>query len=143
MIYDILLPVSPVPAARPKLARRGRRVYYPKTYADFRKQAKEVVPGAMMASGIGGPLKGPLLVALAIVAKRPKTTKLDYPSPDVDNYAKAVLDALNGWAFEDDTQVVALTVTKEWSQPSEEGHIEIQVQDGIETTRPHLVCGLR
>jgi Holliday junction resolvase RusA-like endonuclease len=86
VIYDILLPVSPVPAARPKLARRGRRVYYPKTYSDFRKQAKEVVPGAMMASGIGGPLKGPLLVAVAIVAKRPKTTKLDYPSPDVDNY---------------------------------------------------------
>ena len=32
--------------------------------------------------------------------------------PDVDNIAKAVLDALNGVAFEDDSQVVRLRCSK-------------------------------
>ena len=37
----------------------------------------------------------------------PKTTR-----PDVDNYAKCVLDALNGLAYRDDSQVVDLHVVK-------------------------------
>lgn len=32
--------------------------------------------------------------------------------PDIDNIAKAVLDALNGIAYDDDTQIVALFVYK-------------------------------
>ena len=34
--------------------------------------------------------------------------------PDADNIAKAVLDALNGTAWKDDNQVVALTVVKKY-----------------------------
>jgi Holliday junction resolvase RusA-like endonuclease len=33
--------------------------------------------------------------------------------PDIDNYAKLVLDALNGVAFKDDSQITRLTVSKE------------------------------
>lgn len=40
--------------------------------------------------------------------------------PDADNYGKLVLDALNGVAWDDDSQVVALTVTKAYS-PGESG----------------------
>lgn len=36
--------------------------------------------------------------------------------PDVDNYAKAVLDALNGIIFKDDNQIVKLTVSKQYSE---------------------------
>lgn len=36
--------------------------------------------------------------------------------PDTDNIAKIVLDSLNGIAFEDDKQVVELTVTKRYSE---------------------------
>ena len=36
----------------------------------------------------------------------------DVVRPDADNVAKLVLDALNGAAWEDDTQVVALSVVK-------------------------------
>lgn len=35
--------------------------------------------------------------------------------PDVDNYAKAILDALNGIVFKDDNQIVKLTVSKIYS----------------------------
>ena len=33
---------------------------------------------------------------------------------DIDNVAKSILDALNGFAYEDDCQVVRLTVSKEY-----------------------------
>lgn len=36
----------------------------------------------------------------------------DVVRPDADNVAKLVLDALNGAAWEDDTQVVSLSVVK-------------------------------
>lgn len=38
--------------------------------------------------------------------------------PDVDNVAKAVLDALNGGAWLDDKQVVMLTVKKRYGHPA-------------------------
>jgi Holliday junction resolvase RusA-like endonuclease len=36
--------------------------------------------------------------------------------PDLDNIAKTVLDALNGVCYEDDAQVVILSVTKCYSR---------------------------
>lgn len=36
--------------------------------------------------------------------------------PDIDNIVKAVLDALNGVAYRDDTQVVELHVRKQYSE---------------------------
>lgn len=36
---------------------------------------------------------------------------------DVDNIAKAVMDALNGHAWRDDRQVVTLTARKMWAMP--------------------------
>ena len=45
--------------------------------------------------------------------------------PDCDNIAKAVLDGLNGVAFQDDNQVVSLTITKAYSlRPRVEVEIE-------------------
>lgn len=44
------------------------------------------------------------------VASAPNTVR-----PDVDNVAKAVMDALNGIAYDDDSQVVELTVRK-WNR---------------------------
>lgn len=43
------------------------------------------------------------------------------PRPDVDNIAKAILDALNGLAWDDDTQCVWLAVMKRWAQIGESG----------------------
>ena len=49
--------------------------------------------------------------------------------PDLDNVAKAVLDALNGVAYVDDVQVVKLTVSKHYS---EEPRIEVSVKESLE-----------
>lgn len=36
--------------------------------------------------------------------------------PDIDNIAKAVLDALNSVAYRDDTQIVELQIRKQYSE---------------------------
>ena len=46
--------------------------------------------------------------------------------PDVDNIAKAVLDALNGVIWVDDKQVVELTVKKYYGTSNE---IQIEIED--------------
>ena len=124
----LILPLNPVPASRPRVARNGR-VFYAKTYRDFKRQAEHVVPTAMMEQGLEGcPLTGPLSVDLKFFAKRPKKTILQYPKPDTDNFCKAALDALNGKLFVDDQQVVQLTATKAWAEQDQEGWIEVRVE---------------
>ena len=53
----------------------------------------------------------------------------DYPmkKPDCDNVAKIVLDSLNKIAYDDDKQVVELTVLKRWTFDNE--RIEFEVEE--------------
>lgn len=41
--------------------------------------------------------------------------------PDADNIAKVVCDALNGFAYSDDKQIVSLTINKGFVEPQNEG----------------------
>lgn len=64
------------------------------------------------------PFLGPIDVCIKTYRQLPKSTpksvlsEPDTHKPDIDNVAKIVLDALNGVAWEDDAQVVSLTVSK-------------------------------
>lgn len=46
--------------------------------------------------------------------------------PDSDNIAKIVLDSLNKLAFDDDAQVVELTVIKRWTEEQERIEFELE-----------------
>lgn len=46
--------------------------------------------------------------------------------PDADNVAKIVLDSLNKIAFDDDAQVVELTVIKKWTEEMERIEFELE-----------------
>jgi len=68
------------------------------------------------------PLTGPIYVDLRFHLQRPKShpkTKQTWPAtrPDIDKLARAVLDALTHICFNDDGQVVSLTVHKIWGIP--------------------------
>lgn len=54
-------------------------------------------------------------VELRFFIKRPRTTKRSYPRLDIDKLIRAVLDALTGHAYGDDSQVVTVTASKEFS----------------------------
>ena len=93
----------------------GRRpiasFYSPKEYQEWQKEAAralKLVPPF--------PITGACRITILCCATRPKTTKLSAPKPDVDNYAKGVLDAItkDGRFWSDDSQVTWLTAGKEW-----------------------------
>lgn len=113
---------DPVPQPRPRVSTRGgfARAYVPKTHAVH--AYREAIAAAARAAGAG--VHGePVSVVIDLVWERPKShmrksgVKPDapvLPRADVDNAAKAVLDSLNGVAWEDDSQVQRLVVEKSY-----------------------------
>lgn len=108
---------EPKPQPRPRAFRRGAHasVYNPDT-ADAWKAA---VAAEALRCRPPKVLQGPLWVSLAFWLPRPKWLQgRDYiewhsSRPDVDNLAKAVLDAIQGCGWwEDDGQVADLAVRK-------------------------------
>ena len=107
--FDV--PGKVVGSARPRVTKRG--TYIPKATRDYRKS----VLAAFLGAG-GRRLEGPLSVRITVRRALPKSrpkkveSEPDTFKPDVDNIAKNVLDALNGHAWDDDSQVVELSVRK-------------------------------
>jgi Holliday junction resolvase RusA-like endonuclease len=122
MALTFTVPGEPVPQPRPRVSTRGgfARAYVPAKHPVHAYRA--AIANAARAAGAG--VHGePVGVLIDLVWERPKShirksgVKPDapqYPRCDVDNAAKAVLDALNGVAWEDDSQVCSLTVAKHY-----------------------------
>ncbi len=124
-VLSFVVPGKPVGKGRPRFARIGNSV---KTYTPTATKSYEHAVTLLARAGLGrrGPLQGPLEVRIEALCPVPAswsrvkrrraidsglrpTTK-----PDIDNLAKAVLDALNGTAFRDDAQVVDLACSKRY-----------------------------
>ncbi len=92
-------------------------VYMPSDYMKWKERAAEVAKGQERLPP-AELLTRPVTVEIVTNSTKPKTSKLTMPGPDVDNYAKSVLDALTEskcwWA--DDKQVRSLTITKAWAE---------------------------
>ena len=83
-------------------------------------------------------LQGPIRARIEIYYSVPKSYSkrkieaikdgTDYPmkKPDCDNVAKIVLDSLNKIAYDDDKQVVELTVLKRWTFGNERIEFEME-----------------
>lgn len=118
-----------MPTPRPRarvLTTRGRPLavfYSPKEYKAWQEKVAQ-----HLRTVAGHLFEGPVEVVVECYVLRPKTTKLPAPKPDVDNYAKGVLDAItkDGRFWTDDSQVVSLTVTKAWA---EETGIYVTIKD--------------
>lgn len=105
----LVIPGKPVPASRPRIA-RGHAYYAPK-YQVWKEAAAWLVRSA------GKPMAGP--VKVSILFRRDSTEVEVTPGPhrpaglffDLDNGAKAVMDALvAGGVLEDDRMVTVLEV---------------------------------
>ena len=100
----IMVPSEPVPAARPRFG--GRHCYQPKRNREYRAVVQQA---ARLAMDGAEPLKGEVSAVIKLY-RRFKPAARNYG--DCDNHLKALLDALNGTAFEDDRQVVRCLVEK-------------------------------
>lgn len=124
--YRLEVPLEPVPCPRPRMTRFGA-IYYPAKYSHWKAAASRIIPGLLWDAGLHSPINTEVQVSLHFFATRPRTTKLSYPKPDIDNYCKSVLDALNGHAWEDDSQVIYLHASKAWAPPNTPGHIQVVI----------------
>ena len=93
--------------------------------------AESAIRAAFLQSGAGKyPAGVPLSLVISIYRPRPRSLPKRFlwpvTRPDLDNYLKLVLDALNGFAWEDDAQVVMLRGVKRFGEPP---RIEIEIDD--------------
>ena len=125
--------INPVPASRPRVSRYG--TYYLPTYRKFKAEMQEIVA---KNRGSFTKMKGPLAVTVICCVRKPKRTELSHPRGDVDNYAKAVLDSLNEVMWEDDDQIVQLTVFKEYRKDDKDPCILVEV-DSVKAPKTRKV----
>ena len=115
MLY-LQLEQQPVPASRPRVTQWG--VYYGKNYTKYRKGSGMTVERAVAQAQAGGflPIDSTLIMAQLFEGEKPRTTKLEYPNPDLDNFIKALWDALQKHkVILDDKKVIASIEMKRWT----------------------------
>jgi Holliday junction resolvase RusA-like endonuclease len=77
------------------------------------------------------PYECPLRVDVELFVKRPKTTKLDMPRPDIDNFLKSIFDVLNKKLWLDDNIIRSVYATKQWAEEGEDGYFIIGVDNAV------------
>lgn len=132
----MILDIEPVEQARPRAVRRGKRIgmYDPPKVSKFKRELR------MLAQKRFGddPLDGELSVEIKFyrpiqksLSKKERAKRLSGESrpivkPDLDNYVKSTLDALNGVLWTDDARIVDLHAHKYYS---DDPRIEITVKE--------------
>ena len=115
--------IRPQPKGRPRMTRRGICYTPAKTRIfeeTFRMLALPYTPLDPMTCSVS--------VSLVFNFKKPRTSKLDYPSVDLDNLVKAALDALQGdiGIILNDKQVIYIEASKQWLK---QDSIEVEISE--------------
>lgn len=134
---EFVIKKNAVPKGRPRSTKRGITYTPAKTreYEDYvRSVAAQHVPKKLLT----GALEMELHFFLKKPKGLPKKTIYHVKKPDVDNYAKMLLDSfeprkrpkksqnpLEGAIYENDAQVVSLLVTKQYGTP----RVEVKITD--------------
>ncbi|MBE3087883.1 MAG: RusA family crossover junction endodeoxyribonuclease [Chloroflexi bacterium] len=123
-MINFTIPGPPVGKQRPRFVRHGRHVqaYTPAQTVNYEALVKQTF-AAKYPDFV--PLPGPVRMMLSIYIMPSKETarkiKKSVASirptikPDASNVLKAVEDALNGLAYQDDKQVVDVSISKHYS----------------------------
>ena len=114
-----------VPKQRPRIS--GRRAYTPKRTKDYEGRVLQAFRSSYSGFYPAFGKDVPVRICISVIQEIPKSwskkKRLQAESGeivplsrngDVDNIAKSILDALNGFAYEDDCQVTTLIVTKQY-----------------------------
>jgi Holliday junction resolvase RusA-like endonuclease len=132
MILMFTVPGTPVGSARPRVTRNG--TYIPKRTKMYMNDIRKRYADRYH-------FDGPVFVEIYAFFPIPKSyskkerellREMNYAytkKPDCDNLTKCVLDALNGIAYNDDSQVCYTLCLKEYAKPGEEPRIQVSICD--------------
>ena len=121
---------EPVAASRPRVGKWG--AYYSGPYQKYRQQMPDVVD--QILKDLPGTFKDlALCVHMLMVIEPPKTTSLEYPDPDLDNYCKAVWDQMNAKIWDDDSRIIQCRLLKRWARPDLEAGVYVVVESNGES----------
>ena len=117
----IVIPGRPVPKERPRLSAAGRKmyIYTPKETSKFEKQ----VALAAFTAANGKVLFGDIAISIKLYFS-------DKRFGDLDNYAKSILDGLQGTLYENDKQVARLHIERHIDKSERAEVIIEEVGDG-------------
>ena len=133
---DLTIEGEPVGKGRPRVTSRGKfaHAYTPAKTKNYERLASNTY---LEKYNYDDQLKGPIEATMECYFPIPKgftkkvkkfisNNKVYYTKkPDIDNIVKSVLDSLNGLAYEDDSQIIKLSVKKLYSDnPRVELHLK-------------------
>ena len=114
-----------VPKQRPRIS--GRRAYTPKRTKDYEERVLDAFRSSYKGFYPAFGKDVPVRICISVIQEIPKSWSKKKRAQaesgeivplsrngDVDNIAKSILDALNGFAYEDDCQVTTLIITKQY-----------------------------
>lgn len=128
------LPIPPKAKERARVftdSNSGRvRAATPSGTHAYQRQVGYLAKAALKRQGVEAPITGAIKLQITINLEPPASwgtrtrneaiqgSIAPTKRPDIDNYVKAIMDALNQILYQDDAQVVHLTVIKVYGKPS-------------------------
>ena len=117
-IYEDTYWIEPVPKGRPRFTRSGHAYTPPKTHF-YEKGLRELYAGEKFEGAIGISFVFGMPIPKS-TSKRTREKMLNgeihhCKKGDLDNLVKAATDALNGLAYDDDSQIVYLYAKKRYA----------------------------
>jgi Holliday junction resolvase RusA-like endonuclease len=115
-MINIYYPARPKPAPRPRVTRNG--TYNNEDYTEWKNGLK-----LLAKTRFKNPITTPVSMKIEFFYEIPKSwskkkkenAKWHTSKPDIDNLVKSILDALNGVAFNDDSQVCMIQARKQYA----------------------------
>ena len=119
--FDVVGKPEPKGSTRAVVTRRKDGHLAASVYADNPRSRpwQDAIGWSAKAAVKGTRLVGPVFLSLSFYVARPKRGGDHLPTrkPDLDKLIRAVLDGLTGAAYDDDSQVVAVSARKEYGTP--------------------------
>lgn len=138
MTINFTVDGAAVPKQRPRIS--GRQAYTPKRTKDYEGRVLQAFRSSYSGFYPAFGKDTPVWVSIYVIQAVPKSWSKKkqrmaeageiFPlgrNGDIDNIAKSILDALNGFAYEDDCQVTRLLISKEYGT---EPRAIVQLEEG-------------
>ena len=134
MTITITIPGTPVGKGRPRVTRHG--TYTPEKTREYQQKVRDCYHAQCTGGFAGGvPILARITAYFPIPASYPKKKQaalegaFHLKKPDADNIAKAVLDALHGLAYPDDSAVQLTGALKFYTNAAPRVEVTLTTQE--------------